>query len=44
MKDKVKILQNAVLLADVPEGELGEIARLVKTVELAEGETFVVRG
>ena len=44
MRDKVKVLQNALLLADVPEGELGELSRLVQPVELAEGETFAVRG
>ena len=44
MRDRVRTLQNALLLEEVPEQELGELARLVRLVELREAETFVVRG
>ena len=44
MKDRLEILQNALLFSEVPEGEVDQLVRLVKTVELGDAETFVVRG
>ena len=44
MKDRLEILQNALLFGEVPEVEVDQLVRLVKTVELGEAETFVVRG
>ena len=44
MKDRLEILQNALLFGEVPEGEVDQLVRLVHTVELKDAETFVVRG
>lgn len=44
MRDRVRTLRNAQLLEDVPEGELGCVASLVRSVELGCAETFAVRG
>lgn len=41
---EIRTLRNALLLEKVPELELAEIARLVKTRELKDAETFAVRG
>ncbi|MBS2024628.1 MAG: cyclic nucleotide-binding domain-containing protein [Deltaproteobacteria bacterium] len=38
------MLKNALLLEEVPAVEIAELARLVKTVELGEAQSFVVRG
>ena len=38
------MLRNAVLLESVPEGELSQLAALVRPVELGAAETFAVRG
>ena len=38
------MLRNAVLLEAVPEGELSQLAALVRPVELGVAETFAVRG
>ena len=38
------MLRNAVLLESVPEGELSQLAALVRPVELKAAETFAVRG
>ena len=44
MKDRFQILQNALLFGDVPEVEVDQLVRLVRTVDLPMGETFTVRG
>lgn len=44
MKDRQQMLRNALVLDHVPSLEMAELARLVKTVELAEAQTFAVRG
>ena len=38
------MLRNAVLLESVPDGELEQLAALVRPAELGEAETFAVRG
>ena len=42
--DKLEMLRNAVLLESVPEGELSQLAALVRPVELGAAETFAIRG
>ncbi len=44
MKDRFQILQNALLFGDVPEVEVDQLVRLVRSVDLPMGETFTVRG
>ena len=44
MPDRLQMLRNAVLLENVPEGELSQLAALVRPVELKAAETFAVRG
>ena len=44
MRDRQQMLRNALVLDHVPVPELAELARLVRTVELAEAQTFAVRG
>src|SRR5205807_2947323 len=44
MPDRLQMLRNAVLLESVPEGELSQLAALVRRIELKAAETFAVRG
>jgi CRP-like cAMP-binding protein len=44
MPDRLQMLRNAVLLESVPEGELSQLAALVRPVALKAAETFAVRG
>jgi CRP-like cAMP-binding protein len=44
VKDRFQILQNALLFGDVPEVEVDQLVRLVRSVDLPMGETFTVRG
>jgi CRP-like cAMP-binding protein len=44
MPDRLDMLRNALLLETVPEGELEQLAALVRLVELNAAETFAVRG
>jgi CRP-like cAMP-binding protein len=44
MPDRLQMLRNAVLLESVPEGELSQLAALVRPVDLKAAETFAVRG
>ena len=44
MVDRLAALRNAVVLQQLPDEELVELAGLVRTVELKAGETFTVRG
>ncbi|MCA1829241.1 MAG: cyclic nucleotide-binding domain-containing protein [Myxococcales bacterium] len=44
MRDRLGMLRNAVLLDSVPDGELEQLAALVRPVPLNAAETFAVRG
>jgi cAMP-dependent protein kinase regulator len=44
VKDRFQILQNATLFADVPDGELDQLVRLVRSEPVADGASFAVRG
>lgn len=44
MSARVEMLRNAPLFQGVPVAELEQLAALIKPVELAEAETFAVRG
>ncbi len=44
MPDRLGMLRNAVLLEKVPQGELEQLAALVRPVSIKGGETFAIRG
>jgi CRP-like cAMP-binding protein len=44
MPDRLEMLRNAVLLESVPDGELEQLAALVRPVDLGMAETFAIRG
>src|SRR5438105_15816315 len=44
MPDRLGMLRNAMLLEQVPEPELEQLAALVRVVDLRAAETFAVRG
>jgi CRP-like cAMP-binding protein len=44
MPDRLGMLRNAVLLENVPQGELERLAALVRPVSIKGGETFAIRG
>ena len=44
MVDRLAALRNALVLQQLPDEELIELAGLVRTVELKAGEIFTVRG
>jgi CRP-like cAMP-binding protein len=44
MPDRFKALRNSLLLASVPEIEVDQLVPLVRSVKVAENETYAVRG